>query len=127
LDDFLAFFGVSNRASADIGRRTVLFTKLRNRIAHHWPVSRDIRDFPVDVIDALADAKIERVNMTWAAQCSDVRLAKWSAERVRAFVDQWWNIGRIPAEAERLAWEYGPKWQQRVTNPSGDNSVRISQ
>jgi hypothetical protein len=60
------------------------------------------------VIDALSDAKIERVNTSWAGQCSDIRVAKWAADIVRAFVDGWWRIGRIPGSVERGDWEFGP-------------------
>jgi hypothetical protein len=75
-------------------------------LSHHWPLVGDVRDYPIHVIEALKDAQIERVNASWAAQCSDVRLAEWGAKVVRAFVDEWWRIGRVPAEIERLHWEY---------------------
>jgi hypothetical protein len=71
---------------------------------------RDVRDYPVQVIDALSDAKIERINTSWTAQCSDVRLAKWAAEGVRAFIDEWWRVGRTPDALDRAQWEFGPDW-----------------
>jgi hypothetical protein len=76
LDAFFRHFGVAGRQSRDVQRRVLLLAGLRNRLAHHWPELRDVRDYPVQVIDALTDAKIERVNTSWTTQCSDVRLAK---------------------------------------------------
>lgn len=110
LDEFFCFFGLKGKNTPDIRRRVLLLAGLRNRLAHHWPVLRDVRDYPVQVIDALTDARIERVNTDWTAQCSDVRLAKWAADIVRAFVDEWWRIGRIPGEVGRSQWEFGPDW-----------------
>jgi hypothetical protein len=116
LDGFFAYFDL--KALAEIRRRTLLLTGLRNRLSHHWPEMRDIRDYPVQVIDALTDAKIERVNTSWTAQCSDVRLAKWAAEIVRAFVDEWWRIGPSPGSLDRAQWEFGPKWVYPSAEPA---------
>jgi hypothetical protein len=77
---------------------------------HHWPQARDIRDYPVDVIAALDDAKIEKLNTSWAAQCSDVRLARWAAEVTQAFVHEWWRQTGEPGSVERRQWEFGPDW-----------------
>ena len=108
LDKFFSFFRLEARRTPEISRRVLLLAGLRNRLGHHWPVLRDTRDYPVQVIDALVDAGIERINTSWTAQCSDVRLAEWAANIVRAFVDQWWRIGREPGELERLSWAFGP-------------------
>jgi hypothetical protein len=109
LDAFFAYFGLKGQQATEVQRRTLLLAGLRNRLSHHWPEMRDIRDYPVQVIDALNDAHIERVNTSWTGQCSDVRLAKWAAEVVRAFVDEWWRIGRTPDGLDRAHWEFGPK------------------
>lgn len=108
LDDFYSHCGFAGQQAPEIRRRTILLINLRNRLAHHWPALRDIRDYPVDVMDALTDAKIERINTSWAARCSDVRLAKWAAEVAHGFVEEWWRVGRTPPEQERLQWAYGP-------------------
>jgi hypothetical protein len=108
VDEFYFHCGLAGRLSQEVKRRVLLLINLRNRLAHHWPELRDVRDYPVAVIDALADAKIERINTSWTAQCSDVRVAKWAAEVLRAFVDEWWQVGRKPPDIERLGWEYGP-------------------
>lgn len=110
IDGFLSLFGSAEQLSSDVRRQASLLINLRNRLSHHWPLVGDVRDYPTHVIEALKDAQIERVNASWAAQCSDVRLAEWGAKVVRAFVDEWWRIGRVPAEIERLHWEYGPNW-----------------
>jgi hypothetical protein len=55
------------------------------------------------------NTKIERINTSWTAQCSDVRLAKWAAEIVRAFVEEWWRVGRASDWLDRAHWEYGPE------------------
>jgi hypothetical protein len=108
LQKFFSYCGVARPTPDAIQRRCLLLINLRNRLVHHWPIMRGTGDYPVDVIDALNDAHIERVDTSWAAQCSDVRIAKWAAEIVRAFVDEWWRIGRIPGEQERAGWEFGP-------------------
>ena len=108
LDDFFNHCGLAGKQTAEVRRRTLLLIGLRNRLSHHWPEMRDVRDYPVDVIDALTDAKIEKVNTSWTAQCSDVRLATWAAGTVRAFVDEWWRLGRAPNSMDRAHWEYGP-------------------
>jgi hypothetical protein len=110
LDGFFSYFGLAGQEQPEVKRRALLLAGLRNRLAHHWPEMRDVRDYPVQVIDALNDARIERVNTSWTAQCSDVRLAKWAAEVVRAFVDEWWRIGRAPDALDRAHWEFGPAW-----------------
>ncbi len=111
IDDFFALFGLTEKVAPDVRRRALLLINLRNRLSHHWPLVGDIRDYPVHVIAALDDAQIERVNTSWTAQCSDVRLVQWSAKVVRAFIDEWWRLGqRVPASVERLHWEYGPDW-----------------
>ena len=103
LDDFYSHRGLAGRLPGEVRRRTLLLIGLRNRLAHHWPQQRDIRDYPVDVSAALDDAKIERVNTSWAAQCTDVRLAKWAAEVTLAFVEEWWRQARKRFEGE---WEF---------------------
>jgi hypothetical protein len=107
LDGLFAYFGVAG-PTADVRRRTLLLAGLRNRLIHHWPEMRDLRDYPVQVIEALNDAKIEKgVNTPWTGQCSDIRVAKWAAEIVRAFVEEWWQVGRAPDWLARAQWEYG--------------------
>ena len=108
LDEFFSYCGLAGKQSRDVQRRVLLLAGLRNRLAHHRPEMRDVRDYPVQVIDALTDAKIELVNTSWTAQCSDVRLAKWAAEVVHAFVEDWWRIGRTPDKLDRSFWEFGP-------------------
>jgi hypothetical protein len=120
LNDFFSHFG--KQQTPEVQRRSLLLVGLRNRLAHHWPEMKDIRDYPVKVIDALNDAGIERVNASWTAQCSDVRVAKWGAEVVRAFVDDWWRIGRLPGKVERLSWEFGPKWVYPSDDPAASKS-----
>ncbi len=123
LDGFFSCCCLAGKQAIEVQRRTLLLTGLRNRLSHHWPEMRDIRNYPVQVIDALNDAHIERVNTSWTAQCSDVRLAKWAAEIVRAFVDEWWRIGRAPDAMDRAHWEFGPDWvypsDQPVPKPNG--------
>ena len=109
LDGFFSYCGLAGQKTPDVLRRALLLSGLRNRLSHHWPEMRDVRDYPVPVIDALSDAKIERVNTSWTGQCMDVRLAKWAADVVRAFVEEWWRIGRVPDALDRAHWEYGPK------------------
>jgi hypothetical protein len=110
LDDLFVYWGVSGKHDDDIRRRTLLLIGLRNRLFHHWPEMRDVRDYPVPVIHALTDAKIEKINTSWTAQCSDLRLAKWAADIVHAFVDQWWQMARTPTQLDQLQWEYGPDY-----------------
>ena len=80
IDSFYSHFGLG-KLNSEIRRRTLLLVGLRNRLTHHWPLLRDVRDYPVPVIDALTDAKIERVNTSWIAQCSDIRVAAWARSR----------------------------------------------
>ncbi|MFY9835381.1 MAG: hypothetical protein WAK55_02740 [Xanthobacteraceae bacterium] len=68
LDEFFSFFGLKGKNTPDITRRVLLLAGLRNRLAHHWPLLRDVRDYPVQVIDALTDAGIEKINTSWTAQ-----------------------------------------------------------
>jgi hypothetical protein len=75
LDAFFSHCGLAGKQTPEVRRRTLLLIGLRNRLSHHWPEMRDVRDYPVDVIDALTDAKIEKLNTSWTAQCSDVRLS----------------------------------------------------
>ena len=91
LDAFWSFFGLSAEVTPDVTSRATILANLRKRLYHHWPVLGDVRDYPTDVIAALNDAKIERMNASWAAQCGDVRLAEWAAKVVRGFVDEWAN------------------------------------
>ena len=109
IDSFYSHFGLEGKLNPEIRRRTLLLVALRNRLTHHWPLLRDVRDYPVPVIDALTDAKIERMNTSWIAQCSDILLATWAAEIVHAFVEEWWRLGRAPDDLDRAHWEYGPK------------------
>ena len=109
LDGFFSFFKLEGRRTPNISRRVLLLSGLRNRLSHHWPILREVRDYPVQVIDALDDARIKKVNTSWMAQCSDVRLAEWAADIVRAFVDEWQQIGpRAPTQLDRLNWAFGP-------------------
>jgi hypothetical protein len=122
LDDLFAYFGISDKHDPDIQRRTILLIGLRNRLFHHWPEMRDVRDYPVTVIDALTDAKIDNVNTSWTAQCSDIRLAKWAADIVRAFIDQWWQIARSPSQVDRVDWEYGPDYVYPAAQTTDGNT-----
>jgi hypothetical protein len=110
LNAFFRHYGLAKQQAPEVQRRVLVLAGLRNRLSHHWPEMRDVRDDPVQVIDALSDAKIERVNTSWTAQCSDVRLAEWAAEIVRAFIDEWWRVGRTPDALDRAQWEFGPDW-----------------
>jgi hypothetical protein len=111
LNGFWSFFGLSAKATPDVTRRATVLANLRKRLYHHWPVLGDVRDYPTDVVAALDDAQITRVNASWAAQCGDVRLAEWAAKAVRGFVDEWWRVGRPPDQIELLHWDYGPTWR----------------
>jgi hypothetical protein len=122
LSAFFAFFGLKDRQTPEISRRALLLAGLRNRLSHHWPEMRDMRDYPIEVTNALNDARIEPVNTSWAAQCSDVRLAEWAADIVRAFVDEWWRIGRDPGEFDRLQWVFGPDWVYPSEEPAPSKS-----
>jgi hypothetical protein len=110
IEDFLLFFGLTDQISVDVRRRAEMLAGLRNRLAHHWPVLGLMGNYPSDVVAALKDAQIELINTSWTAQCSDVRLGRWAANVVRGFVDEWWRLGRQPAEIERRHWDYGPDW-----------------
>ena len=110
LSESISYCGLAGKDNQKVTRRVLLLTDLRNRLYHHWPEMRGAHDYPVQVIAALDDAKIEKVNTTWPAQCSDIRLAKWAAEVVREFVAQWWRIGRHPSAADLAQWEFGPDW-----------------
>jgi hypothetical protein len=123
LNEFFSFFGLKDRKTPAISHRASLLAGLRNRLSHHWPEVRDMRDYPVEVINALSDARIEPVNTSWAAQCSDVRLAEWAADIVRAFVDEWWRIGpRHSDEIDRLRWVFGPDWINPSDEPAASKS-----
>jgi hypothetical protein len=122
LNAFFSFFDLKERQTPEISRRALLLAGLRNRLSHHWPEMRDVRDYPVEVIDALSDARIERVNTSWTAQCSDVRLAEWAADTVRAFVDEWWRIGRASGGIDRLQWVFGPDWVYPSDEPAASKS-----
>ena len=65
LEGFWSLFGLSAKATPDVTRRAILLANLRNRLYHHWPVFRDVRDYPTDVFAALEDAQIAPVNTTW--------------------------------------------------------------
>jgi hypothetical protein len=111
IDGFWSLFGVADKVATDVKRRAVILANLRNCLYRHWPLFRDVRDYPTPVIAALDDAQIARVDTSWTAQCSDVRLAEWAANVVRGFVDEWWRLGQKPIEIERINWEYGPDWR----------------
>ena len=67
LNEFFSFFGLKDRKTPTISHRASLLAGLRNRLSHHRPEVRDMRDYPVEVINALSDARIEPVNTSWAA------------------------------------------------------------
>ena len=58
VDDFWLLFGVADEVATNVKRRVGILANLRNRLYHHWPQLRDLRDYPADVIAALDDAKI---------------------------------------------------------------------
>jgi hypothetical protein len=89
LDSFFSFFELEGKGTQEVRDRTVKFIGLRDRLYHHAPEMRDIRDYPDQVIDALKDAGIGPVNTSWATQCMDLRLAEWASKAIRAFIDDW--------------------------------------
>ena len=109
LRDFFSYFGLESKVDQKVLDRVKLLAELRNRLGHHWPEMRDIRDYPRAVVAALNDAGITPVNTTWTAQCADVRLAEWSANVVHDFVSEWWRIGRRGDDLEQAHWAFGPE------------------
>jgi hypothetical protein len=106
LTEFFAFFGLSGKQTPEVWDRALRFIALRNCLYHHSPEMRDIREYPDQVIAALKDAGIEPVNTSWAAQCTDVRLAKWAAEAVRSFIDDLCRARGIPSRMQLHGWEF---------------------
>jgi hypothetical protein len=100
LDGFFSFFQLSERGAPEVRNRILMFIALRNILYHHAPEMRDMRDYPKQAIDALKDAGIEPVNTSWAAQCTDIRLAEWASKAVRAFIDDWCRAVGIPSRME---------------------------
>ena len=97
LESFFSFFQLNAKGVPKVRDRTVKLIGLRNILYHHAPEMRDVRDYPDQAIDALKDAGIEPVNTSWAAQCTDVRLAEWASKAVRAFIDDWCEAAGIPS------------------------------
>jgi hypothetical protein len=100
LERFFSFFALGGKATTDVRDRTLLFISLRNLLYHHAPEMRDIRDYPDKVIAVLKDAGIDPVNTSWAAQCTDIRLAEWASNAVRAFIDDWCRAAGIPSRMQ---------------------------
>jgi hypothetical protein len=107
LDNFFSFFRLAGKGTPEVRRRTLLFIALRDRLYHHMPEMRDRRDYPDQVIEALNDAGIEPVNTSWAAQCTDIRLAEWASKAVREFIDDWCRAGGISSRMQEPGWEFG--------------------
>jgi hypothetical protein len=106
LDRFFSFFfGSDKKASPGVRGRTLLFIALRDRLYHHMPEMRDLRDYPDQVIAGLKDAGIEPVNTSWAAQCTDIRLAEWASKVVREFIDDWCRARGISSRMQEPGWE----------------------
>jgi len=87
LESFFSFFQLNGKGVPEVRDRTVKLIGLRNILYHHAPEMRDVHDYPAQAIAALKDAGIEPVNTSWAAQCTDVRLAEWASKAVRAFIE----------------------------------------
>jgi hypothetical protein len=105
LEKFFSFFGLEGKQTPDVWSRTVRFIALRDRLYHYSPEMRDIREYPDAVVAALEDARIERVNTSWASACRDIRLAEWAAVAVCAFIDDWCNAAGIPSRMEFPEWK----------------------
>jgi hypothetical protein len=106
LEEFFSFFGLDRKQAQDVWSRTLLFIALRNRLYHHSPETRDVREYPNEVIDALNDAGIEPVNTSWMGQCTNVRLGEWASIAVRGFIDDWCTAGGIPSRMQLPGWEF---------------------
>jgi hypothetical protein len=104
LNAFFAIFGLTGKQTPEVFSRTLLFIDLRDRLYHHAPEMRDVREYPDPVIAALNDAGIEPVNTSWTAQCSDVRLAKWASLAVSSFIDDWCQARGIPSRMQLPGW-----------------------
>jgi hypothetical protein len=102
---FFSLYNLDGKQTAEIWSRTLLFLGLRNRLYHHAPEARDIRDYPEEVIAALKDAGIEPTNMPWAAQCSNVRLGEWASQVVCGFIEDWCRARGIPSRMKQPGWE----------------------
>jgi hypothetical protein len=113
LDRFFSFFGLEGKQTPEVRRRTSLFIGLRDRLYHHSPEARDVREHPDQVIAASNDAGIEPVNTSWAGQCMHVGLAVWASTAARAFIDDWCRAGNIPSRMQQAGWELqSPKPRQ---------------
>jgi hypothetical protein len=89
LKKFFSFFNLDGKETPTVWTRTLLLIALRNRLYHHSPEMRDIREYPDQTIAALKDAGIEPINTSWVGQCMNVRLAEWASSVVRAFIEDW--------------------------------------
>jgi len=105
LDRFFSFFGLEGKQTPEVRDRTLLFIGLRDRLYHHSPEARDVREYPDQVIAALNDAGIKPVNTSWAGQCMRVELAVWASTSVRTFIEDWCRAGNIPSRMLDAGWE----------------------
>ena len=108
LERFFSFFGLDGKQTPNVQRRALLFLELRDRLYHHSPEMRDMREYPDQVIAALKDAGIQPVNTSWAGQCMNVQLADWASKVVRAFIEDWCRAGGIESRMKLPGWEYVP-------------------
>jgi hypothetical protein len=105
LKAFFAFFGLKGKETPEVHSRTLRFLKLRDRLYHHSPEMRDVREYPDDVVEALKDAGIQPVNTSWASQCTNVRLAEWASGAVRAFIEDSCRAQGIRSTMELPGWK----------------------
>jgi hypothetical protein len=108
LERFVSFFGLDGKQTPNVQRRALLFLGLRDRLYHHSPEMRDMREYPDQVIAALKDAGIQPVNTSWAGQCMNVQLTDWASKVVRAFIEDWCRAGGIESRMKLPGWEYVP-------------------
>ena len=126
LERFFSFFGLDGKQTPNVQRRALLFLGLRDRLYHHAPEMRDMREYPEQVIAALKDAGIQPVNTSWAGRCMNVQLADWASKVVRAFIDDWCRARGIESRMKLPGWEHVPSnaapseeatsWTQRVAS-----------
>jgi hypothetical protein len=102
---FFSFFGLEGKETPEVHSRALLFLRLRDRLYHHSPEIRDLREYPDDVIAALKDAGIESVDTSWAGQCMNVRLADWASDVVHTFIEDWCQALGIPSRMQLPGWK----------------------